>query len=70
MPLNLVEKNKTYTIQRIAGKESVVHRLQELGFVPGTEVSVLSEINGNFLITVKGAKIGLGREYVKYIIVA
>lgn len=70
MPLNLVEKNKTYTIQRIAGKESVVHRLQELGFVPGTEVSVLSEINGNFLVIVKGAKIGLGREYVKYIIVA
>ena len=53
MPLNLVEKNKTYTIQRIAGKESVVHRLQELGFVPGTEVSVLSEINGNFLVGVK-----------------
>ncbi len=49
MPLNLVDKNKTYTIQRIAGKEEMIHRLEDLGFVPGSQVCVLSEINGNFL---------------------
>ena len=70
MPLNLVDKNKTYTIQRIAGKEEMIHRLEDLGFVPGSQVCVLSEIYGNFLVMVKGAKIGLGREYVKRIIVA
>lgn len=70
MPLNLADKNKIYTIQRIAGKEKVIHRLAEIGFVPGSEVCVLSEINGNFLVTVKGAKIGLAREYAKCIIVA
>ena len=69
MPLNLVEKNRKYRIQRIAGNLEDVHRLEEMGFVPGTEVSVISEINGNFLISVKGARIGLGREYVKRIIV-
>lgn len=69
MPLNLVEKGKTYTIQRIAGDLDDVHRLEGMGFVPGTEVCVISEINGNFLIVVKGARIGLGREYVKRIIV-
>ena len=70
MPLNLVDKNKTYTIQRIAGNERDVHRLESMGFVPGSEVCVISEINGNFLITVKGTRVGLGREYVKRIIVA
>ena len=34
MPLNLVDKNKTYTIQRIVGKEEMIHRLEDLGFVP------------------------------------
>lgn len=70
MPLNLVDKNKIYTIQRIAGNPDDAHRLEGMGFVPGTQVLVISEINGNFLIRVKGARIGLGREYVKRIIVA
>lgn len=69
MPLNLVEKNRIYVIQRIAGDIEDVHRLEDMGFLPGTEVCVISEINGNFLITVKGSRIGLGREYVKRIIV-
>lgn len=69
MPLNLVDKNKTYIIQRIAGNEKDAHRLESMGFVPGSEVRVISEINGNFLIKIKGARVGLGREFVKRIIV-
>lgn len=70
MPLNLADKNRIYIVQRIAGNLNDAHRLEDMGFVPGAEVCVLSEINGNFLVTVKGARIGLGREYVKRIIVA
>lgn len=49
MPLNLADKNKTYVIQRIVGREGVVRRLKSLGFVPETEIRVLSEIDGNLL---------------------
>ena len=55
MPLNLVDKNKTYTIQRIAGKEEMIHRLEDLGFVPGSQVCVLSEIKWE-VVMVRGAK--------------
>ena len=70
MPLNLADKNKIYTIQRIVGNKDMVHRLQSLGFVAGSKISVLSEINGNYVVVIKDIKIGLAKEYVKRIIVA
>ena len=36
MPLNLADKNKIYIIQRIVGNKDMVHRLQSLGFVVGS----------------------------------
>lgn len=70
MPLNLADKNKIYIIQRIVGNKDMVHRLQCLGFVVGSKISVLSEINGNYVVVIKDIKIGLAKEYVKRIIVA
>jgi ferrous iron transport protein A len=70
MPLNLADKNKIYIIQRIVGNKHMVHRLQSLGFVVGSKISVLSEINGNYVVVIKDIKIGLAKEYVKRIIVA
>lgn len=70
MPLNLADKNKIYIIQRIVGNKDMVHRLQSLGFVVCSKISVLSEINGNYVVVIKDIKIGLAKEYVKRIIVA
>ena len=70
MPLNLADKNKIYIIQRIVGNKDMVHRLQSLGFVAGSKISVLSEINGNYVVVIKDTKTGLAKEYVKRIIVA
>lgn len=70
MPLNLADKNKIYIIQRIVGNKDMVHRLQSLWFVVGSKISVLSEINGNYVVVIKDIKIGLAKEYVKRIIVA
>lgn len=70
MPLNLADKNKIYIIQRIVGNKDMVHRLQSLGFVVDSKISVLSEINGNYVVVIKDIKIGLAKEYVKRIIVA
>ena len=70
MPLNLADKNKIYIIQRIVGNKDMVDRLQGLGFVVGSKISVLSEINGNYVVVIKDIKIGLAKEYVKRIIVA
>ena len=58
MPLNLTEFNQFYIINKICGLEKQRHYLESLGFVPGTRVSILSELHGYYIVMVKGSKIG------------
>ena len=45
------------------------HYLESLGFVQGTQVTILSELHGYYVVMVKGSKIGLDKELAKKIIV-
>ena len=40
-------------------REDVRQHLAELGFVAGQEVTVVSSLNGNLIINVKGSRIAL-----------
>ena len=40
-----------------------------LGFVDGAEVSVVSRVNGDVIVTVKGARLGLNRQMSNHIMV-
>lgn len=40
-----------------------------MGIVVGSDISVISQIEGNFVVAVKETRIGLASEYVKRIIV-
>ena len=42
MPLNLTEFNRFYIISKICGQEKHRHYLEALGFVPGSEVTIIS----------------------------
>ena len=45
MPLSMVKAGETNIIRKIGGKEEVRKFLENLGFVTGGEVTVVSEIN-------------------------
>ena len=53
MPLSMVKAGETNIIRKIGGKEEVRKFLENLGFVTGGEVTVVSEINGNMIVNVK-----------------
>ena len=69
MPLNLTEFNHFYIINKICGHEKHRHYLETLGFIPGSEVTILSELHGYYIVMVKGSKIGLDKTLAKKIIV-
>ena len=48
-------------IKKIGGKEEVRAFLEKLGFVVGGEVTVISEIAGNMIVNVKGARVAIGK---------
>ena len=47
MPLSMSGAGEAQIIKKIGGKEEVRSFLEKLGFVVGTEVTVISEIAGN-----------------------
>ena len=43
--------------------------LESLGFVAGSIVSVVSEMNGNVIVNVKGSRVAISREMANKIMV-
>ena len=59
MPLNLAQFNIKYKISKVCGQEKQRHYLESLGFIAGSEIELLSEIHGYYIVMVKGAKLEL-----------
>ena len=55
--------------QENRGKEEVRSFLEKLGFVVGGEVTVISEIAGNMIVNVKGARVAIGKDMANKIMV-
>ena len=51
------------------GKEEVRRFLENLGFVAGAEVSVVSKICGNVIVQVKESRVAISKEMAQKIIV-
>lgn len=59
MLLTMANAGETVTIQKITGKDEVRQHLAELGFVVGGDVTVLTKIGGNMILSVKDSRIAL-----------
>lgn len=70
MPLTFLKSGDVAKVTRVRGKGEVHHHLENLGFVEGAEVAVVSEQAGNFIVQVKGAQVALDKSVASRIIVA
>lgn len=69
MPLSMVKPGKTNTIKKVGGKEETRKFLENLGFVTGGEVTVVSEIEGNLIVNVKDSRVAIGKDMANRIMV-
>ena len=60
MPLSMVKPGETNTIKKVGGKEETRKFLENLGFVTGGEVTVVSEIEGKLIVNVKDSRVAIG----------
>ena len=60
---------KTGEIKRIGGNEETRRFLNNLGFVVGTEVSVVSAIGGNVIVNIKDSRVAINEDMAKRIMV-
>ena len=69
MPLSMVDAGVPYTIKKIGGKEDTRRHLENLGFVVGGIVTVVSEINGSLIVNVKESIVAIGKDMANKIMV-
>ena len=62
MPLNLANEGENYLVKKVSGKEETRKFLENLGFVPGAAVSVVSKIGGNVIVQIKESRVAISRE--------
>ena len=62
MPLTMAKVGEPNTIKRIGGREETKKFLENLGFVTGSVVTVVSEISGNMILNVKDSRVALGKD--------
>lgn len=70
MPLSMAQEGKLSIIKRVGGKEETRRFLENLGFVAGSEVIVVSEIGGNMIVNVKDSRVAIGKDMANKIMVA
>lgn len=69
MPLSMVSDGEEFLVKKINGKEEVRRFLENLGFVAGAQVSLVSKISGNVIVQVKDSRVAISKEMAQKIIV-
>ena len=69
MPLTLAIPGEENIIKRIGGNAEVRAHLQNLGFVSGAVVKVVSSMGGNLIVNIKNARIAVSKEMAQKILI-
>ena len=69
MPLTLATVGEENIIKRIGGLPEVRQHLENLGFVVGVTVTVITTLGGNVIVNVKEARIAISKEMAQKIMI-
>ena len=69
MPLSLANVGEENTIKKIGGSPEVKKHLENLGFVVGGNVTIITTLAGNVIVNVKEARVAISEEMARKIMV-
>ncbi len=69
MPLIFADTGEENIIRKVGGSPDVKKHLEDLGFVAGGTVTVVSQIGGNLIVSVKDSRVAVSREMAQKIMV-
>ena len=70
MPLTMAPVGQASKIQRVGGNDETKRFLANLGFVVGSEVTVISAIGGNVIVNIKDSRVPINQDMARHIMVA
>ena len=69
MRLSMVKEGEPNIIKKVGGKEETRKFLENLGFVTGGTVTVISQTGGNMIVNVKDSRVAIGKDMANKIMV-
>ncbi|MBQ8622884.1 MAG: ferrous iron transport protein A [Oscillospiraceae bacterium] len=69
MPLTFATPGDENIIKKISGKPEVKQHLEDLGFVAGSAVRIISRLGGNIIVNIKESRIAISEEMASKIMV-
>lgn len=69
MPLIMARAGECSTIKNITGKDETKRFLENLGFVVGSTITVISEMGGNMIVNIKDARVAISKSMASRIMV-
>ena len=69
MPLSYAVPGEDNVIRRIGGSPEVKKHLENLGFVVGGNVKVITALDGNVIVKVKETRVGISKELAQKIMI-
>ncbi|MFV0517872.1 MAG: ferrous iron transport protein A [Aminipila sp.] len=70
MPLTMTTPGRAVTISAIRGKDDTKRFLENLGFIEGSEIMVISELGGNVIVNVKDARVAISKAMASRIFIS
>ena len=67
--MTLAEPGEENIIRRIGGTPDVKRHLEDMGFVVGGEIRILSRMGGNVIVAVKESRVALDEKMAQKIMV-
>ena len=69
MPLTMASIREANTIRKVGGNEETKRFLENLGFVAGAEITVVSAIGGNVIVNIKDSRVAINQDMARHIMV-
>jgi len=69
MPLTMANEGELNSIKKVGGKMETRQFLENLGFVVGTPVTVITKISGNVIVNIKESRVAISRGMANKIMV-
>lgn len=69
MPLTMAAIGEVNTIRKVGGNEETKRFLENLGFVAGAEITVVSAIGGNVIVNIKDSRVAVNQDMARHIMV-
>lgn len=69
MPLIMAKRDEINVISAIRGKNETKRFLESMGFVVGSNITVVTELNGNLIVNIKNTRVAISKSMAAKIFV-